>query len=44
MSELRIALHLGLDPIWPQMVKHEVGLVEPILSEPPISPSAPRKR
>ena len=22
--------NLGLDPIWPQMMKHEVGLSEPI--------------
>jgi hypothetical protein len=31
MLHVRFAyLNLGLDPIWPQMVKHEVGLFEPI--------------
>ena len=31
MLHVRVAYrNLGLDPIWPQMVKHEVGLVEPI--------------
>jgi len=31
MLHVRVAYrNLGLDPIWPQMIEHEVGLFEPI--------------